>query len=353
MAEILYIKSANSTFIKIDEEILSRHFKLKTFLMNHGSKSKYLLSLLKMKFFLLRNISSSKIVFIRFCDYYAAIIALFCRLFNKKFVIVVGGYDAVHIPKYNYGAYQNKFRGWCVKFAYKNADYILPNNPTLIYNYNDYDDEIARYEGVKHFVPNTKAIFKVIYNGFKTDFWTENQDFTKDDKMILTAAYINDLKTYFLKGIDKFIEMAKIFKNNKFIIVGMSKKFTIQNEISIPENVELVDKTDQSGLLRYYRKAKVFCLFSLTEGMPNVLCEAMLCKCIPVGSKVNSIPEIIGDTGYIIEKNDNQLIEKALKNAISSPISMGIEAQLRILQNFPINKREQELKETLSQILKT
>lgn len=352
MAEILYIKSANSTFIKLDEEILSRNFKVKTFLMNQTSKYDYFLSLIKMKFFLLKNITKSKIVFIRFCDYYAAIIALFCKLFNKKFVIVVGGYDAVHIPKYKYGAYHNKFRGWCVKFSYKNAHYILPNNPTLIYNYNDYDDEIARYEGVKYFVPNTKAVFKVIYNGFKTDFWIDNQNFTKDNNMVLTVAYVNNLKTFFLKGIDKFIEMAKIFKDNKFVIVGMSSKFVEQNGFVITENVELIEKTDQIGLQNYYRKAKVFCLFSLTEGMPNVLCEAMLSKCVPVGSRVNSIPEIIGETGFIINKNDSKLIEEALRSAISSPPKLGIEAQKRIINNFSFSRREQELKDTLSQMLK-
>ncbi len=352
MAEILYIKTADSSFIKLDEEILSRNFSVKSFLMNHNGKYNYFISLIKMKLFLLKNIRPAKIVFIRFCDYYAAIIAVFCKLFNRKFVIVVGGYDAVHIPKYKYGAYQNKLRGWLVKFAYNNANLILPNNPTLILNYNDYDEEISRYEGVKHFAPKTKAEFKVIYNGFKTEFWTNLQELEKDEKTVLTVAYINNLKTFFLKGIDKFIEMAGIFKDCKFIIAGMSLKFAEQNNISIPENVLLIGKTDQKGLLSYYGKAKVFCLLSLTEGMPNVLCEAMLCKCIPVGSRVNSIPEIIGDTGFVIDKKDDKLIEEALRKALLSPLSLGAKAQSRIIENFSFEKREKELKETLSKILK-
>ena len=57
-------------------------------------------------------------------------------------------------------------------------------------------------------------------------------------------------------------------------------------------------------LLNYFQRAKVFCQFSFSEGLPNTLCEAMLCECIPVGSNVNGIPKAIGDYGYILQLKD-------------------------------------------------
>lgn len=352
MADILYIKSANSSFINLDEEILTKHFSVKSFLLNQKGLGNFFWSLIKMKFFLLINIWSCQIIFIRFCDYYAAILAFFCKIFNKKLVIVVGGYDAVHIPEYQYGAYHNKFRGWCVKFAYKNAALILPNNPTLIENINDYDNEIIRKEGVKHFVPHTKAKFKVIYNGFKLDFWNKTTNFAKDENLAITVAYIDNFKTFQLKGIDFFIEMAKQMTEKNFLIIGMSTDFTKQNNIVIPSNLKLIQKMNQQGLIEYYQKAKVFCLFSLTEGMPNVLCEAMLCKCIPVGSKVNAIPEIIGNTGFIVEKKELSLMKSALNKAFESNIYLGELAKQRIIENYSFEKREKELVETLKEYLK-
>ncbi len=351
MADILYIKSANSSFIKLDEEILTKHFSVKTFLLNQKGFVNFLWSLTKMKIFFLINIWSCKIIFIRFCDYYAAIIAIFSKLFNKKLIIVVGGYDAVHIPEYQYGAYHNAFRGWCVKFAYKNATLILPNNPTLIENTNDYDEEIIRKEGVKYFVPNTKADFKVIYNGFKLDFWNKISNFAKDENLAITVAYIDNYKTFLLKGIDSFIEMARQIPEKKFVIIGMSVDFANKNNIEIPSNLQLIPKMNQEELIEFYQRAKVFCLFSLTEGMPNVLCEAMLCKCIPVGSRVNSIPEIIGNTGFIVENKDTTLMRSALNQAFESDLSLGGNAKKRIIENFSFERREKELVKTLKNYL--
>ena len=352
MADILYIKSANSSFINLDEEILTKHFSVKSFLLNQKGLGNFFWSLIKMNYFLLANIWSCKIIFIRFADYYSAFITLFCIVFRKKLIIIVGGHDAVHIHKYKYGVYDSKFRGLCTKFSLNNATLILPNNPTLIENTNDYDDEIIRKEGVKHFVPDTKAKFKVIYNGFKLDFWNKTINFAKDENLAITVAFINNYKTFLLKGIDSFIEMACQMHEKKFIVIGMSKDFAYQNKIAIPSNLQLIPQTNQQGLIEYYQKAKVFCLFSLTEGMPNVLCEAMLCKCIPVGSKVNAIPEIIGNTGFIVEKKELTLMKSALNKAFESNISLGELAKLRIIENYSFEKRENELVETLKEYLK-
>jgi len=304
-----------------------------------------------MKIFLLVNIWSCKIVYIRFADYYAAIIALFCKIWHKKLVIVVGGYDAVHIPQYQYGAYHNKFRGRCVKYAFRNAALILPNNPTLIENLNDYDELISRKEGVKHFVPATKARFKVIFNGFKTAFWEQISGIEKDEKLVLTVAFIDNYRTFLLKGIDSFIEMARFYKDKNFVIVGMSIEFVNKHNIEIPQNLKLIPKMDQQGLLACYQQAKVFCLFSLTEGMPNVLCEAMLCKCIPVGSQVNAIPEIIGDTGFVVRKKDTELMKSALIKAFHSDLKMGEKAKQRIIENYSFEKREFEIVKILKEYI--
>jgi len=84
------------------------------------------------------------------------------------------------------------------------------------------------------------------------------------------------------------------------------------------------------------------------EGFPNALCEAMLCGCIPVGSDVAAIPEIIGDTGYILRKRSVALLRELLNNADSSQSELKSSPRTRIKENFPIERRARELVNEIS-----
>jgi glycosyltransferase involved in cell wall biosynthesis len=83
---------------------------------------------------------------------------------------------------------------------------------------------------------------------------------------------------------------------------------------------------------------------SISEGFPNSLCEAMLCECIPIGSNVGGIPQIIGNSGRIIGNRDITLIKHEILHLSGMEEDgrelLGENARKRIIENFSIEKRE-------------
>jgi glycosyltransferase involved in cell wall biosynthesis len=352
--DIFYFKTSNASFILTDQKILETNFSVKSYYINNSSGLKYLFSLIRLFLFLTFRGWQARIYFIRFADWHTALLTLFMKLYHKKLIIVVGGFDAFHFPEFAYGVYHRRFRGWCAKYSLKNASLILPNSPSLIEYTNTYALSRPVKGGIKHFVPVLKGIIKVVPNGFDTGFWAKETQLIKK-KMVLTVASVNTLRNFYLKGIDSFIQLAGILPEYEFLMVGMQKDFLARYtpHIIIPENLKLFEFVPRQQLLEYYNEAKVFCLLSLTEGMSNVLCEAMLCECIPVGSNVTFIPEMIGDSGFIIQHKNIEEMKKQIVAALNSDPSMGKLAKQRVLDNFSLETRSKTLCEMLRSELNT
>ena len=342
--KVLYIKSSDSTFIKLDQKILEKHFKTYTFFINRKNKIYYIYSMIKLVIYLIINVFKFKVYFTRFADYHTAIIVFFAKLFNIYSIIVVGGYDVKHIPELKYGAYSNAVRSWCTKYSLKNATHLLPNNSTLILDTNTYSFKNPRNFGILQYAPDTKAKIKVIHNGFDINYWLfDDNHIEKNNKYVLTVAFVNNLRSYKIKGLEYYIKAAETLKNYTFFIIGFSQATANKLNIRSPNNLKLIGKISQDELKSYYYRSKIFCLFSLTEGMPNVLCEAMLCKCIPVGSNVNSIPELIDNTGFVVKNKNVDEIVRSIKMAINSDSKLGELARKRIVKNYSLERRENEI----------
>ena len=82
----------------------------------------------------------------------------------------------------------------------------------------------------------------------------------------------------------------------------------------------------------------------MSEGFPNAICEAMTCGCIPIGSNVGGIPDIIGDTGFLLMKRDVGQFRKIVCDALQcDKKSLSQKARARIMEKYPKDLREKEL----------
>jgi len=91
-----------------------------------------------------------------------------------------------------------------------------------------------------------------------------------------------------------------------------------------------------------YPALDVFVLSSAWgEGWPNVVGEAMACGVVPVGTDVGETGNVIGDSGYVVQKSDPAALANACIEVLSMPLgarhALGAKARERIMTHFEIH----------------
>jgi len=298
---------------------------------------------------MLFNVLWCDIIFVRFADYYGLILSFYARVFRKDLVIVEGGLGAYKYLSIKDGAYITKIRGWCASAAFNSARWILPVDSSLIYDENTYTTIAEeRIQGIIHYNPRVKPErIIVVNNGYDSSIWFREPG-TSKEPIAVTTAILREEKTFKRKGIDYFIALCGHFPDHKFIVIGMDDDLRRRIIGEPPGNLEVFSFLGNNEIRKIYSRAKVYVQLSITEGMPNALCEAMLCECIPVGSNVNGIPNIIGDTGYLVFSQDINEMREKIGRAFLSGNELGKRARERIRNEFSIEKRRKKLRDIIN-----
>lgn len=346
---IIYIKPANSSFIRGDQQIFEKEFEVVPFIMDQNkNKLIYGLRLTGLFFYLLSNLFRKNVIFISwFADYHSALMAFMGKLTRKKTIIFIGGQEAVCYPELKKGVYRKKIRGMCVQFALKNTDLIIANHKSLIYHENYYyNAENPHIDGIQHYVKGLKTKIEIIYNGIDPLRFKRDETIQKVNDLVLTVGTMSQLGDFYNKGFDMFIEAASRNPSINFVLIGLHPHYLEWTEnnykISQIPNLEVIPSfCPHEVLTTKYNQAKVFVQASITEGMPNTLSEAMLLECIPVGSNINGIPDAIGETGIIVKHRKVEQIEDSIKKALT--MTSGKQARERVIEMFSFEKREKEI----------
>jgi glycosyltransferase involved in cell wall biosynthesis len=313
--KVLLVAAFNAPFIQDDCSTIDKHFILKK-RIGHG-----ITAIIKIVFSAL----TSDVVFCWFASVYAFVGVFVGNLLNLKTIVVVGGVDAAKDESLDYGIWLKPWKAKLARYVFKNATHILVVDTSL----KDEAIRLAEYDG---------SNIKYIPTGYDSEFW---KPLAEKESIVLTVAVANDERTFRRKGIDTLIEAAKLIPEVNFIVIGVDEKLALSNRP--PLNVEFVPKIPREKLLSYYQHAKVYCQPSRREGLPNALCEAMLCGCFPVASEVNGNPTALGDTGILVPPSNPEILAKAILNGLSIGVQDSQRARMRIVSLFPKSKRESEL----------
>jgi len=238
-----------------------------------------------------------------------------------------------------------------VKIFYPRADRIICVSKAAA---EDLSDVIGK---------NKKIVF--IYNGFdfkkiielskeKIDY----PEFYSDNLPIICAVGRLVKAKDYPTLLNAFSILFKKVKS-QLIIVGdgedMDKLKAIAQRLDVSKSVYFAGF--QKNPYKYMAKADVFVLSSITEGLPNVIVEAMACGTPVVSTDCKSGPnEIIEDgrNGFLVPIGDyHALAEKMLELINNTDLREKISEEGRMTaQNFSIGKSIKEYENLFKEVLK-
>lgn len=93
------------------------------------------------------------------------------------------------------------------------------------------------------------------------------------------------------------------------------------NEHVLNEKVNLTGWISHDNLPQYFNELKLVVLPSFTEGLPNIMLEAMACGTPVLATPMGAIPDFIkdGETGFIMENNSPECIAQNVIRALNHP----------------------------------
>ena len=126
----------------------------------------------------------------------------------------------------------------------------------------------------------------------------------------------------FVKAIPEVLEERG---ETKFLIGGDGQlrdkieKYLDENNLN--SKVKLTGWIPHDELPDYLNELKLVVLPSYTEGLPNVMLEAMACGTPVLATPVGGVPDIIkdGETGFIMENNSPEYIAENIERVLNHP----------------------------------
>lgn len=119
-------------------------------------------------------------------------------------------------------------------------------------------------------------------------------------------------------AVRAFAGVAAANPSLRLVILGMSRPtardelLTMGTELGVADRLVIPGFVSEADLAAWYRHALCLCYLSLYEGFGLPLLEAMSCGVPVVASARSSIPEVVGDSGLLVDPDDVVAVAGAL-----------------------------------------
>lgn len=191
----------------------------------------------------------------------------------------------------------------------------------------------AKAAGLDH--PNTH----IIYHGVEVDLFKPDPTRTEFGKRIITVAQLLPRKNHqlLLRAFCDLPEDLKAEASLIFVGGGPLKQELVDlaAELGIADKVTVAGRLSHEDMVREMQQSDVYCLPTLSEGMPVATIEAMSVGLPVIASRVDGLPETIRepDCGILVPPSDKAALTAALADGLTRDWDRKV-IRDNVLQNY-------------------
>lgn len=218
-------------------------------------------------------------------------------------------------------------------------------------------------------IEKPKREIRVVYNGCDSDTFVFRKEYrtqirnelgiSEKDKVLIFIGSLSKEKGI-LELMAAFTKVNSTKANLHLVIIGNGpEQLRIQNIVAshnIETKVHIIGCRPHDEIPKYLSSADIFALPSHTEGLPNVVLEAMACELPVIATRVGGIPEVVeeGRSGILIDKKNVDSLKDAIESLIkneSMAKEMGINGRKNVENNFSWYRNAKEVVQTYDEII--
>jgi len=186
--------------------------------------------------------------------------------------------------------------------------------------------ESSKKDIVKYYKKDPQKVF-VTYLGYDRNLFKPVKDSNKLQKVRrkydIRGDYIFFLGT--IQPRKNLVKLLEAIKDINVALVISGKKgwlyddfFSKIEDPKIKDKVILTDYVQDEDLPALFSGAQAFVLSSLWEGFGIPILEAMACGCPVIASDRSSLPEVVGDSGVLVNSEDVEAITDGIQKVLTN-----------------------------------
>ncbi len=266
---------------------------------------------------------------------------LVAKLHNKKSIVIAGGTCVSKMKTiYGYNS-RNIFKRLLIRLTLMLCDHIV-----AVSEYNK--KEILELMGSKY---DDKT--SVIYHCVSDEYFKKQEEFKDNTKyfLIVSALEKDNIKR---KCIVECIEAINCLKEKyphiKLVIAGHKDNgyddlFNLIKSKGLESNVSLIGSISEEDKIKYLQNAYCYLQPTYHEQFGLAIAEAMACGCPVISTNITAAPEVVGDTGILIEANEVDKIVQAIEKIyndekLRETLSFKAKERARNLFTYDIKKEK-------------